>query len=181
MIYKIILIGDIGVGKTSIILKLVNNKFYPEYNKTLDVDFYIYDIKSSINNTNITKLQIWDTAGELKYNSINESFFNNADAVIIVYDVNNYTSFNNVNTWHNIIKNNIKKNIINTIPIMLLGNITNSNIDNRKVLEKDAYEFALNNSMLFMECSASNQNRHKISDAFINLTRKIYVTKKHTN
>ena len=82
---KVILIGDSGVGKTNILNRLVNNKFNDKYNPSLSLEYNNHSIK--INNY-IIRMQIWDTAGQEKYNSIISNYYRSAEVAIFVYSIN---------------------------------------------------------------------------------------------
>ncbi|MHA1786283.1 MAG: GTP-binding protein [Candidatus Helarchaeota archaeon] len=95
-LYKLIIVGDPAVGKTSLLLRSIGNKFSEEYLSTIGVDFYIKPI--TIKNQEI-KLQIWDTGGEEKYSRLRSGYYVGAVGAIIVYDVTNPKSFENVPKW----------------------------------------------------------------------------------
>lgn len=112
-ILKCIFIGDACVGKTSFCSKLCKNSYSLSYMSTIGVDFFTKII--NINNENI-KLQIWDTTGQEKYNSITTSFYRNAKFIFLMFDLTNYKSFFNLKKWLREIdyycNDNIKKVII---------------------------------------------------------------------
>lgn len=164
-LFKIIIIGDSDVGKSSIISSLVDSKYSPDFQSTIGVDFMVKYM--NINN-NIYKIQIWDTAGQEKYAPIVKTYFKNIDGIVIVYDVSNYKSFNNLTKWlKNIDDNVLDKNI----PKVLLGNkidkIKNHNLfDDFKV-----GDFANKNNLQFFETSARNNTN--IDQAFLVLLNKM--------
>ncbi|NHI92406.1 MAG: GTP-binding protein [Candidatus Lokiarchaeota archaeon] len=94
--FKIIIVGDPAVGKTSLLVRSIENKFEEEYLSTIGVDFYIKDI--NIENEAI-KMQIWDTGGEEKYSSVRPSYYMNAVGAIIVYDVTKPSTFRSIPRW----------------------------------------------------------------------------------
>lgn len=112
---KIILLGNTGVGKTSIINKFGNNSFDENQFTTPSPNFIRKSLK--INNE-IVKVQLWDTAGQEKYNSVSKLFTKNAKIIILVYDVTRIESFKGLNYWYDFIKNDLDKNVI----IGLAGN-----------------------------------------------------------
>lgn len=94
--FKIILIGNIGVGKSCISLKATKGIFLEEYTSTVGFEFYCFNVK--IDNK-IIKLQIWDTCGQEAYRSLIKNFYRNTSLAIIVYSVEDEQSFNDVNIW----------------------------------------------------------------------------------
>tara|TARA_A100000164_G_C21882395_1_gene760944 strand:- start:1001 stop:1600 length:600 start_codon:yes stop_codon:yes gene_type:complete len=115
-LYKIIVIGDQYVGKTSILNK-INNIDHKCLTTTIGVDFsskiIIFDDKK------IAKVRIWDTAGHERFNTITSNYYRNADAIILCFDVTNKNTFYNLETWLNSIK---EKNDNKLMPILIVGN-----------------------------------------------------------
>lgn len=95
-LFKILLIGDSGVGKSSVLLRFVDNDFTESFISTIGVDFKIRTIRL---NDKIIKLQIWDTAGQDRFRTIVSSYYRGAQGIIIVYDVSDRQSFHNVRYW----------------------------------------------------------------------------------
>lgn len=114
-LYKILLIGDSSVGKSSIIYKFSDNIFDDKFITTIGVDFKLKDIK--INNKT-AKLQIWDTAGQERFKTVSSTYYRGSHGIIIVFDLTNKESFNNIKYWIN----EINKYTINQQPIILVGN-----------------------------------------------------------
>ena len=138
---KILLIGDVGVGKTSILTKYCNNYFPKGIEPTMGIEFKIKIIKR--NNFNV-KLQIWDTSGQEKFKSITQNYFRDADALLYVFDVTNKDGLKSVENWLKIPVENNKKNLIK----ILIGNKTN------------------NNMIQLFEISAKKDEKKNISDMF---------------
>lgn len=127
LILKIIIVGNSAVGKTNILNKYINNKF-DEFNKsTIGVEFFSKEIE--INDLFI-KIQFWDTAGQERFKSINNIYYKNSSAAVIVFDVNDPNNFSHIEYWHNeISKHSDDMNII------LFGNkidIANNNYLNKE-------------------------------------------------
>ena len=147
--FKIIIIGDCGVGKSSLSLRATKNEFIESYKATIAFEFYIFNIK--INNLNIN-LQIWDTCGQEEYRSLITSFYKNSSLAIIVYAIDNITSFNNVDSWIKDLKQYSNPNI----KIILIGNKNDLN-DKRQIEFEKGNQFAKDYNLdLFFETSAKS-------------------------
>lgn len=157
-LFKIILIGDSGVGKSSLLQRYTDDVFTNVYSSTIGVDFRMKTIKF---NGKIIKLQIWDTAGQERFRAIIGSYYRGADGIIICYDTTNYNSFNNVKLWLNEIekyynnnditkvifgtKNDIKNNhIVNDESLNSLANATNIKIYQTSAKNNNGVDFAFN-------------------------------------
>ena len=92
-LFKVVLIGDAGVGKSSILYNITNNQFFHNYNMTIGVE---YNSKIVTKDAKYIKLQIWDTAGQEIFRSITKSYYRNNSVIIVVYDTTDYDSFLNV-------------------------------------------------------------------------------------
>ena len=116
------------------------------------------------------KLQIWDTAGQERFRSIQASYYKGANGILVVYDITNRSSFENLNSWLIEIEKNGNKNVYK----LLIGN--KSDLDSqRKVSKEEGKEFAQINGMEFFETSA--KENYQVQDAFIQLTRDVIKTK----
>ena len=113
--YKLIIVGDIGVGKSCISLKATKGMFIEEYASTVGFEFYCFNVKL---NDKVVKLQIWDTCGQEAYRSLIVNFYRNTSLAIIVYSVDDANSFNNVNLWLKHVKTYAAPNC----KIFLIGN-----------------------------------------------------------
>ena len=113
--FKIIVIGNIGVGKSCLSLKATKGIFIEEYTSTVGFEFYCFNVK--INNK-IVKLQIWDTCGQEAYRSLIMNFYRNSSLAIVVYSVEDKTSFNDVNIW----LKQVKTYGTSSCKIFLIGN-----------------------------------------------------------
>lgn len=166
---KIVIIGDTNVGKTNIVSNLVEDKFRKDTKPTIGVEFgsktYKFD-DSTI------KVQIWDTAGQERYHAITTSYYRGASGVILVYDVTNKGSLENILTvW----LRNLETVLDAKIPKILLGN--KIDLEEERVVDKDmGKDMALSENMAFFEVSAlSGEN---INMAFETFIRKIYEAEK---
>ena len=145
-LFKIILIGDSSVGKSSIVERYVNNEITDSYISTIGVDFRV---KTILLDGKYIKLQIWDTAGQEKFRAITKSYYRCANAVIIVFDLTERDSYNNIDNW---IKQ-VKTHAPDTVVTFLVGNKTDL-INNRVVSYDEAQKKADDNNIIYRECSA---------------------------
>lgn len=100
-VLKIILLGDSGVGKTSLMRQLVSGKFEPRYKATIGADFFTHEETITLPNgtTRKVNLQIWDTAGQERFQSLGSAFYRGADGCMVVFDVTSQESFKHVSSW----------------------------------------------------------------------------------
>jgi len=146
--HKIIFVGDAGVGKTSIINRIVDNPFNESYEMSIGVDFMSKNIRYRGQNI---KLQIWDSAGQEKYKGLIPSYVRNSSIVFIVYEISSKTSFNNVPNWINFIKS------IENTTIVLCANKTD--LTTREVQRSEGEQFAKREGIAFFEvCAKTNDN-----------------------
>ena len=164
MIFKIVLIGDTSVGKTNILSKYLSNEFDPDSKATVGVEFGTKDFKIE---NNIVKVQIWDTAGQERYRSITNAYYKGAKGSLLVYDITNPKSFENLDKWLSDLKTNAEEKI----SIVLLGNKSDLEGERKITLEqgKEKAEFY---KLAFMETSALNGNN--IEKAFNELITDVY-------
>jgi len=159
---RIMLIGDSNVGKTSIIKRYCKNQFSPSYISTVGIDFETKYLKI---NGKMVNLQIWDTAGQERYKVLAKNYFKNSDGFIIVYDITDKKTFNNVANWITQIKESASENVKS----VLLGN--KSDLDQLRQVETiDGKNLADNYNFKFYETSA--QKGDNINKAFIDLIKE---------
>lgn len=167
--YKIILLGDVSVGKTSIVVRYIDNKFTEHYICTISAENRTKIIKEE--NESI-RLNIWDTVGQEKFRSITRQYFRNSQGAIIVFDITRRETFDNVKSWINELNTYGEKDT----SIIVVGN--KSDLDEkREVPMKDILNI-LNDEYLYFEVSARNGNN--ISMAFDKLI-KLMVEKNKNN
>lgn len=147
-IFKIILIGDANIGKTSIINRYVNKVYNDKYICTIGVDFMM---KSMIVNDQAIKLQIWDTAGMEKYKQITVSYYRGAQAAIVVFDLTSKSSFNSIPRWISDFSQN--RNPIFEKVIIIVGNKSDM-LDEREVSQEEIDAFIKMNNFVYFDCSA---------------------------
>ena len=144
--YKIILVGDPGVGKTSILTKFVTNEFQSVYSSTIGVEFKLKDIYV---NNNCARLKIWDTCGQEKFRAITRQYFKNSNGVFIVFDLTNKDTIKRLNVW----MKDINDNITNDFFVFLIGNKVD--IKDRDIsISEEAKQFANNQKINYYEVSA---------------------------
>jgi len=159
---KVVVIGDMFTGKTSLVHNCNNNYNLNNYESTIGVDFSKKTIEF---NNNIYKLFIWDTSGQEKFNSIITSYYRDTDAVIFVFDITNYNSFLNIQNW--IGKVELYSN--NKIMKILVGN--KNDLDDNRVDKKIITKFCKNNNIEYLETSA--KNNINIDEIFLKLVNNI--------
>ena len=171
--FKIIIIGDSGVGKSCLAIRALKNIFESLYQPTIGFEFMSSYIRID---GKIIKLQIWDTCGQEVYRSLISSFYNNASLAIMVYSINNENSFNNLDFWLNEIRTKANPDI----NIILIGN--KNDLENERKIPKDlGQEFSDNNGLnLFFESSA--KTGFNVKQLFIEASKILYEQHiKYTN
>jgi len=155
-LFKLLLIGDSGVGKSCLLLRFADDTYTESYISTIGVDFKIRTIDLD---GKTVKLQIWDTAGQERFRTITSSYYRGAHGIIIVYDVTDKESFNNVKHWIS----EIDKYAADGVNKLLVGN--KCDLASKKVVAYDeAKELADSLGVRFMETSA--KNAHNVEQAF---------------
>ncbi|KAI9282546.1 small GTPase superfamily [Sporodiniella umbellata] len=119
VLLKVIILGDSGVGKTSLMNQYVSQKFSEQYKATIGADFLTKEVL--VDNTLVT-MQIWDTAGQERFQSLGVAFYRGADCCVMVYDVNNATSFQSLEQWHDEFLTQASPRNSEQFPFVVLGN-----------------------------------------------------------
>ncbi|CAD8061507.1 unnamed protein product [Paramecium sonneborni] len=163
LMFKYIIIGDTGVGKSSILLQLIENEIREQHDATIGVEFGAKILK--MNGMNI-KLQIWDTAGQENFRSIIRSYYRSAIGALLVYDITNKNSFHNLQRWMEEIRNNGNANMI----IVLCGNKIDLESE-RAITYEEGLQYAQQQKLIFLEISA--KQGINIQSAFYQSTQKI--------
>ena len=168
--YKLIVVGDCGVGKSCLTLKATKNYFEENYKSTVGFEFCTFNIKI---NESIIKMQIWDTCGQEAYKSLISSFYKNAILAILVYSIDNYESFENIKLWLNELKIHSNPDV----KIFLIGN--KIDLEDKRVVTKEmAEEFKNNNKInFFIETSAKTGFNAK--NVFIEAAKQLYEENKN--
>ena len=107
-LFKILLIGNSGVGKSSLLLRFADDTFTDNFMPTIGVDFKIRTLE--VDGKTI-KLQIWDTAGQERFKTITSSYYKGAHGIIVVYDITDKESFKNIDTWMNEVEKHASDNV----------------------------------------------------------------------
>ncbi|ELU09827.1 hypothetical protein CAPTEDRAFT_21277 [Capitella teleta] len=166
-LFKLLIIGDSGVGKSSLLLRFSDNTFSGTYITTIGVDFKIRTV--DINGEKV-KLQIWDTAGQERFRTITSTYYRGTHGVIVVYDVSSGDSFANVKRWLHEIDQNC--DVVNRI---LVGN-KDDDPDRKVVLTQDARRFADQMGIQLFETSA--KENINVEEMFLAITSLVLRSKK---
>ncbi|AQK73195.1 ypt homolog4 [Zea mays] len=162
-LFKLLLIGDSGVGKSCLLLRFADDSYLDSYISTIGVDFKIRTVEQD---GKTIKLQIWDTAGQERFRTITSSYYRGAHGIIIVYDVTDQESFNNVKQW----LNEIDRYASDNVNKLLVGNKSDLTA-NKVVATETAKAFADEMGIPFMETSAKNATN--VEQAFMAMAASI--------
>ena len=165
--FKILTIGESGVGKTCILRRFVENKFLKNHLATIGIDFKTKTL--NINNQEI-KLKIWDTAGQERFRNITTQYYKGADGIVLIYDVTDDASYEKIRDWMEQILSNTKRE---DIGLVLLGN--KCDMEPRAVTEEQGNKMAEELKVSYFETSALTGQG--INEAFNELTRDIMKRK----
>ncbi len=163
-LFKYIIIGDTGVGKSCLLLQFTDKRFQPVHDLTIGVEFGSRMV--NVNN-DIVKLQIWDTAGQESFRSITRSYYRGAAGALLVYDVTRRETFTHLNHWLQEARHNSSSNMV----FMLVGNKCDMD-HRRKVSAEEGARFAAENNMIFIETSA--KTAEGVEQAFIRTAEAIH-------
>ncbi len=168
--FKILTIGESGVGKTCILRRFVENKFLKNHLATIGIDFKTKTL--NINDQEI-KLKIWDTAGQERFRNITNQYYKGADGIVLVFDVTDEASFEKIKDWMDQILSNTNKD---EICLVLLGNKCDVEAVKRSIKPEQGRELANELNINYFETSALSG--YNIKEAFETLTIDIMKKKK---
>jgi len=144
---KLLMIGDSGVGKTCLLLRYANDSFSPTFITTIGIDFKIKTIELE---GKVVKLQIWDTAGQERFRTITTSYFRGAQGILLVYDVTDRGSFENIRNWVAQIQQHADLNVNK----VLIGNKCDVNPSQIVISEEEGQKLADEYGIKFFQTSA---------------------------
>lgn len=163
-LFKVVLIGDSGVGKSNLLSRFTRNEFNLESKSTIGVEFAT---RSIVVDNKTIKAQIWDTAGQERYRAITSAYYRGAVGALLVYDIAKHLTYENVERWLRELRDHADQNIV----IMLVGN--KSDLRHLRAVPTDeAKTFAERNGLSFIETSALDSTN--VETAFQNILTEIY-------
>lgn len=160
--FKLLVVGESGVGKTCMLLRFADNQFDENFLSTIGVDFKVKEI---VCDEKKVKLQIWDSAGQERFRNITSSYYRNCSGIIIVYDITSKDSFEKVSDWVEEVRRYVP-----TAPLLLVGNKCDLE-DKRQVTPDEGKELATRLGLIFLETSAKSS--HNIDQAFQEMTSQL--------
>jgi Ras-related protein Rab-5C len=164
---KIVLLGDVSVGKTSIASRYCKNSFNEHHINTIGGAYQ--QQKVILNNGSMVKLHIWDTSGQERFRAMTNLYYRDAQVAILTYDIKSESSFTSIEFWIQELKYKVEnENMI----LCLVGNKCDVSQDERKVSANKGKIFAQENNMIFYETSA--KTGEGIKDLFVTIANKVY-------
>ena len=176
--YKVIILGNSSVGKTSLFKKIINERFSGNVLSTIGIDKKTLDIKINTEDKGEQELEIYlfATAGQEKFRTLSVSFIRESKGILMMYDITNLDSFQSIENWLNDIKNSLGEN--KNYLIILLGNkldLVNDNIKDREVETEDAEKLCLDNKIFWGgECSVKDISIEDLKNLFKTFIEEIY-------
>eukprot|EP00920_Eleutheroschizon_duboscqi_P019109 GHVT01045269.1.p1 GENE.GHVT01045269.1~~GHVT01045269.1.p1 ORF type:complete len:242 (-),score=64.97 GHVT01045269.1:1810-2535(-) len=164
-LYKVVLIGDSGVGKSNLLSRFTRNEFSLESKSTIGVEFATKSV--TLLNSKVVKSQIWDTAGQERYRAITSAYYRGAVGALLVYDLSKRSTFENVDRWLKELKEHADEHIV----VLLVGN--KSDLAHlRAVAENEGAQYAEAEQLAFIETSALEATN--VDEAFLQILQEIY-------
>ncbi|KAG8344029.1 putative ADP ribosylation factor family Gtr1 RagA G protein [Trypanosoma vivax] len=164
-IFKIIVIGDSGVGKSSLTVRLSDDVFYKDYASTIAIDFRMHQMSYMDKRV---RLQIWDTAGQERFQSVATAFYRGANGVLMCFDLTHRASFLHLDQWIE----RVRQQAIPGIPCLLVGCKSDEARSARQVSKEEAQGWASQHGMTYVETSA--KEKENVNIAFQHITKEIF-------
>lgn len=164
-VFKILLLGDGGVGKTSLLRRYIDNTFEPDYKSTIGVQFMTKVVDTE---DTTTKLVIWDVAGQSKFTSYRHLYYKDAEGIILIYDITRPKTFENLPIW---IEDSLKHTAKDT-KIALLGNKADL-VDKRVVSREHGEKFSKTNPNIVLFEETSARTGENVNEAYMKLVKVI--------
>eukprot|EP01036_Dinobryon_divergens_P031260 gene31260-40629_t len=164
--FKLVLLGDSGVGKSCLVVRFVRDEFFANQEPTIGAAFLTQTV--SLEDATV-KFEIWDTAGQERYRSLAPMYYRGAAAAIVVYDIKSKDSFQGAKTWVKELQRRGDPNVV----IALAGNKSDEE-NKRKVSKEEAQVYAKENAIIFLETSALTASN--VRNLFIEIAKKLPKT-----
>ena len=168
-LYKILLLGDSSVGKTCFLMRYTDNTFQEIHMSTIGLDYKLKNVQ--LEDGKFVKIQIWDTAGQDRFRSITKNYYKGAHGIILLYDITDRKSYDNVKTW----VEQIREEVSEKVSIILVGNKIDD-VEGRKVKTEEGEKLAKEIGLSFFECSAkTGENIDLIFNELVKKTVEAYT------
>jgi small GTP-binding protein len=171
--YKIVMLGDGAVGKTAMTTRFTQDHFDSDYKRTIGSDFAIKRLSLEDIDAQVT-LQVWDLAGQPRFEAVRQGFYRGSRGGLLLYDVTRRRTFLNVENW----KEEAFNNLQNEIPLVLVANKVDLK-DSRVVMTEEGHEYAKKNGFTYVESSALTGEN--VEEAFSNLCKKMIEDSKNSS
>ena len=168
---KIVLLGDVSVGKTSIASRYCKNSFNEHHINTIGGAYQ--QQKVVLGNGSMVKLHIWDTSGQERFRAMTNLYYRDAQVAILTYDITNESSFSSIEFWIQDLKYKVEND---NMILCLVGNKCDVNSNERKITTQKGKNFAQDNNMIFFETSA--KTGEGVKDLFVTIANKVYEQQK---
>ncbi|KAL0963085.1 hypothetical protein UPYG_G00349470 [Umbra pygmaea] len=168
VLFRLLLLGDSGVGKTCLLCRFTDNEFHPSHISTIGVDF---KMKTLLIDGIKVRIQIWDTAGQERYQTITKQYYRRAQGIFLVYDITSERSFQHIMKW----ASDVDEYAPDNIQKILVGNKSDEE-EKRQVATEQGNKLAMAYGMDFFETSAFTN--HNITESFTRLAEQVLVANK---
>jgi small GTP-binding protein len=158
-IFKIIIVGNSGVGKTCLLERLVDDRFSSDFATTIGVDFKLYVMNLD---NKVVKLQLWDTAGQERFRGITNSFYRGSNGILLCFDVTQRATFEGLDTW----VSQIHQYAVPGLPLVLVG-CKGDQVSKREVTQEEAVRYAKHVGSAYIETSSRDNTNVRQAFEFI--------------